>query len=123
MAGGGRRRQAKRAFRTKKEAQTSLTEILAAHQSGTFVAPSRMPLREFVDPWLSGLENQGRRQTTLRGYRRALNLYVLPKLGDTALQDLRASDLSDLIGWLCSEAVVTTKGDRSRLSVTAPHSG
>ena len=60
---GGRRRQAKRSFRTKKQAQAALTELLAAHQSRTFVAPSRMQLREFVEPWLAGLQNQGRKPT------------------------------------------------------------
>ena len=32
---GGKRRQAKRSFRTKKQAQVSLTDLLAAHQAGT----------------------------------------------------------------------------------------
>lgn len=90
---GGKRRQSKRSFRTKKEAQAALTELLASHQSGTFVAPSRMPLSEFVEPWLAGLENQGRRPTTLRGYRSAIDNYLLPRLGTVALQELRASDL------------------------------
>jgi integrase len=90
---GGRRRQFKRSFRTKKQAQAALTELLAAHQSGTFVAPSRMPLREFVEPWLAGLQNQGRKPSTLRGYRVALGTHVLPRLGGTALQEIRASDL------------------------------
>jgi integrase len=89
----GRRRQAKRSFRTKKEAQAALTELLAAHQTGTFVAPNRMPLREFVEPWLSGLANQGRKPTTLRGYRTAIKTHVLPRLGSIALQEIRASDL------------------------------
>jgi len=93
---GGRRRQAKRSFRTKKEAQAALTELLAAHQSGTFVAPSRTLVREFVGPWLAALENQGRKPTTLNGYKKALDGYFLPRLGDVALQDLRASDLDAL---------------------------
>ncbi len=90
---GGKRRQAKRSFRTKKAAQAALTELLAAHQTGTFVAPNRMVLRDFVDPWLDGLANQGRKPTTLQGYRKTLNAYVLPRLGDVALQEFRASDL------------------------------
>jgi integrase len=52
-----------------------------------------MQLREFVEPWLAGLQNQGRKPTTLRGYRVALDTHVLPRLGSTALQDIRASDL------------------------------
>ena len=111
------RRQSKRSFRTKKEAHAALTELLAAHQSGTFVAPSRMPISEFVEPWLAGLENQGRRPTTLRGYRSALDNYLLPRLGTVALQELRASDLDALY------ADLLRTGGRSRtgLSMTTVH--
>ena len=53
-------------------------------------------MREFVGPWLAALENQGRKPTTLNGYRKALDGYFLPRLGDVALQELRASDLDAL---------------------------
>jgi integrase len=86
----------KRSFRTKKEAKAALTELLAAHQAGRFVEPSRTTVRDFAAGWLDGLANQGRRATTLSGYRTALDLYVLPRLGNVALQDLRASDLDSL---------------------------
>ena len=36
---GGRRRQSKRTYRTKKEAQQALAELIATHRTGTFVAP------------------------------------------------------------------------------------
>jgi integrase len=52
-----------------------------------------MQLREFVGPWLAGLQNQGRKPSTLRGYRVALDTHVLPRLGNAALQEIRASDL------------------------------
>jgi integrase len=107
----GRRRQAKRSFRTKKEAQAALTELLAAHQTGTFVAPNRMPLRQFVEPWLAGLANQGRKPTTLRGYRTAVKTHVLPRLGSIALQEIRASDLDAMYAELL----------RSGLSMSTVH--
>ena len=90
---GGKRRQRKRSFRTKKEAQAALTELLAAHQTGTFVAPDRTTVRQFFDPWIDGLINQGRKPSTLQGYRAMIRTHVLPTLGDVALQDLRATDL------------------------------
>jgi integrase len=114
---GGKRRQSKRSFRTKKQAQAALTDLLAAHQAGTFVAPNRMPLREFVDPWLAGLENQGRKPTTLRGYRVVLDAYVLPRLGDVALQELRATDLDAMYAELIRSG---GRGGRA-LSLTTVH--
>jgi hypothetical protein len=86
---GGRRRQSKRTFPTKKQALAALTELIAAHQSGTFVAPSRTTLSELVGPWLDGLANQDRKQTTLQGYRRVMARDVLRVLCSVAL--LRAA--------------------------------
>jgi integrase len=67
--------------------------FLAAHQRGGFVAPSRTTLAEFVPPWLDGLANQARKPSTLKGYRTVFAIHVLPRLGSTPLQDLRAADL------------------------------
>src|SRR4051812_21342308 len=98
--GGGRRRQSKRSFRTKQAAKDELTRFLGAHQTGAFVAPSRMTLAEFVEPWIDGLANQGRRPSTLAGYRHDLALYVLPRLGSMALQDMRVTDIDSLYAHL-----------------------
>jgi len=108
---GGKRRQAKRSFDTKKQAQAALTELVAAHQSGTFVAPNRLTLAEFVEPWLAGLANQGRKPTTLRGYRGSIERHVLPSLGSLPLQDLRPTDLDALYASLL----------RGGLSMTSVH--
>jgi hypothetical protein len=48
-----------RTFRTKKDAQTSLVELLAAHQAGRFVESSKLTVRSFAEAWLDGLANQG----------------------------------------------------------------
>ena len=108
---GGKRRQAKRSFDTRKRAQAALTELLAAHQSGTFVAPSRLTLAEFVEPWLAGLANQGRKPTTLRGDRGSIGRHVQPALGSVPLQDLRPTDLDALYASLL----------RGGLSMTSVH--
>lgn len=108
---GGKRRQAKRSFDTKKQAQAALTELLAAHQSGTFVARNRLTLAEFLEPWLACLANQGRKPTTLRGYRGSIERHVIPSLGSLPLQDLRPSDLDALYASL----------RRGGLSMTSVH--
>jgi hypothetical protein len=56
---GGTRRQVKRSFRTKKQAQAALTDLLEAHQAGTLVAPNRMPLRDFVEPFVHSTAGRG----------------------------------------------------------------
>ena len=93
---GDRRRQLKRAFRTKRDAQGELTRFLAAHQSGGFVAPSRTTLAEFVEPWLDGLANQGRKPSTLQGYRTRVREPRAAPARRRPLQELRAADLDAL---------------------------
>jgi integrase len=93
---GARRRQLKRAFRTKREAQDELTRFRAAHQTSAFVAPSRTTLADYVEPWLDGLANQGRKPSTLHGYRQVFENHVLPRLGAVPLQELRSADLDRL---------------------------
>lgn len=96
----GRRRQLKRSFRSKREAKAALAELLQAHETDTFVEPTKTTLRAYAAVWLDGLEVQGRKASTLSGYRGALDRYVLPTLGDTPLQDLKASQLDALYGKL-----------------------
>lgn len=109
---GGRRRQSKRSFRTKQEAKDELTRFLGAHQTGAFVAPSRMTLAEFVGPRLDGLANQGRRPSTLAGYRRDLSRFVLPRLGSMALQASGSPTSTRSTPTCCAMAAAAVAGSR-----------
>ncbi len=62
---GGARRSAPST--PKKEAQAALTELLAAHQTGTYVEPSKTPQREFVVGWLDGWRTRAARSYRRRG--------------------------------------------------------
>lgn len=115
---GGRRRQTKRTFKTKREAQDALVGLLASRRSGTFVEPTRLTLRSYLAQWLSGLVNIGRAPTTLRNYRGKVDLYVLPRIGDMPLQELRATDLDALYADLLTQG--GTRGD-GRLSLATVH--
>jgi integrase len=93
---GDRRRQSKQSYATKREAQETLAAMIDAHRRQDFVAPTGRTVVDVVDTWLHALETQGRRVSTLNGYRTTMNRYVLPRLGSRKLQDLRATDLDDL---------------------------
>jgi hypothetical protein len=69
-----------------------------------------MTLAEFVDPWIDGLANQGRRPSTLAGYRHDLASYVLPRLGAMALQDIRVTDVSTRSTPTCSATAAAAVG-------------
>jgi hypothetical protein len=52
---GDRRRQSKKSYSTKKEAQEALATAIDAHRRQDFVAPTDLRVREFVDTWRQSL--------------------------------------------------------------------
>ncbi len=114
---GERRPQSKKSYPTKKEAQEALATAIDAHRRQDFVAPTDLRVRDFVDTWLQALETQGRKVSTVTGYRQAMKNWVLPHLGTHKLQDLHATDLDKLYAELLRAGGV---GGRP-LSMTTVH--
>jgi integrase len=95
--GATKRKQVRRrGFPTKKAAQAELDELKGTIRAGSFVAPTRMTLGEYLAAWLDGLPASGRRATTIRGYRWRLGRVIAHAVGETRLQDVAAVDLDRL---------------------------
>jgi len=76
-------------FKTKREAEQKLTEVLRSVDQGRFVAPSRRRLGEFLsDEWLPTVQVSGLRPGTFRSYKGLVERYIIPRLGQVALQAL-----------------------------------
>ena len=117
---GDRRRQSKRSYPTKKEAQAALAEIdRLAPPSGLRRADRVCGSSDFVETWINALETQGRKVSTIAGYRRTMKHYVLPRLGSRKLQDLRATDLDDLYADLLRSGGVKVARCRCRPCTTS----
>src|SRR4051794_16978857 len=85
---GEKRRQLKRRFDTRKEARSWLAEVRSNQNRGTFVAPDRTTLKQFVEQrWLPAVRTE-LRASTWSSYERNLRLHVFPVLGDVQLQAL-----------------------------------
>jgi integrase len=91
----GKRHQARRrGFPTKKAAQEVLDAIRTAVRQESFVRPSKMTLREFVETtWLPGVKVK-LDDSTLSSYRRNLQLHVLPRIGHLRLAQVGPDDLN-----------------------------
>jgi integrase len=75
-------------YRSKREAQRALTELLATRYAGTYIEPSKLSLGEYlVERWLPAVA-ASIRPTTLVGYRRHVMLYLVPRIGALTLQEL-----------------------------------
>ncbi|HVA61582.1 MAG TPA: tyrosine-type recombinase/integrase [Mycobacteriales bacterium] len=86
----------RRGFPSKKAAQAALTETLSALAGASYVAPTQLTLRDYIENrWLPAVEAE-LRPSTFASYRRNLRRHVLPVLGDAAIQNLDAGTLTAL---------------------------
>jgi integrase len=102
-AGAPRKQVRRRGFRTKRDAQTALNEVLHDVGKGTFVATDRVTVADYLDDWVNSLPTRGLRPRTVASYRDMLRLHVLPSLGAGRLQALTAVDLDRLYARLLED--------------------
>jgi integrase len=121
-SGSGKRQVKKGGYRTRKEAQAALTELLGSIDAGTFVAPSRLTVGRYLEGWQAGLATAGRRPTTIDRYGRMIGAYVMPRIGDVPLQQLSALDLDQLYAALATEGRHRGSGGLSLRTVRYVHS-
>ena len=84
---GTRRQKQVGGFATRRDAQAALNEALTATQHGTYVAPSRQTLAEFLEVWLEGLRFE-LAVTAWTNYSEVAHRYVIPYLGHRRLLEL-----------------------------------
>lgn len=101
-------------FGTRAEAQRALREVLVAVDRGSFVEPSNLTLREFVESiWLKQLSTQVA-SSTYDSYERNLRVHVLPAIGAMPLQQLAPLHLNELYQELAHRSVVLPAGATRR---------
>src|SRR5215831_7681406 len=79
--------------KTRQEVADKLTKALRDKQQGTFVAPHKLTLGEWLDTWLWEYKKPKLRPISFDGYERLLRCHLKPALGHIVLQDLRPEHL------------------------------
>lgn len=90
---GKRRRGTRAGFATRGEAEAALADVLGQVNHGTYVAPSRQRLGDYLTSWLDGLRVK---PTTRDNYRTQVEVHIVPRLGGVALCDLTAEQVDGL---------------------------
>ena len=108
----GRRRQKWHGgFATRREAEVARARIVNNLHTGSYVAPDRITLAEWVrESWLPMIESRIE-PSTFDSYRSNMDTHVLPAIGSRPLQQLTAAALNALYGELLSRG-----GERGPLS-------
>ncbi|GIK78446.1 MAG: hypothetical protein BroJett022_21360 [Actinomycetes bacterium] len=99
-ADGRRRQKWHGGFRTRREAEVARAKLVNDLHSGSYVAPDRTTLAEWVRAsWLPMIEARIK-PSTFDSYRSSMETHVLPRLGARPLQQLTTAHLNALYGEL-----------------------
>lgn len=108
-------------FKTRREAELALSEIVHSLEKQTYVAPKRLTVAEFVrEEWMPNMKTQVK-ISTWDSYRRNLDLHVLPVLGGSLLQAITTGHLNGLYSSLLSGGRQNGRGGLSAKTVRNIH--
>ena len=81
--------------KTQKECRDWVNETLGKIEHGLTFDGAQLTLSQYMESWLSG-KSLARRASTVRNYRRYMNLYILPALGRMKVQSILPAHIRQL---------------------------
>ena len=94
---GKRREQRRGGFRTAKEAQSALAQVIAAVSTGEHRHDERRTVGEWLTTWLDRRVENGLRPSTALQYRAYVNAVLVPHLGRVRLGDLQPEHVERMV--------------------------
>jgi hypothetical protein len=89
-------------YRTKKEAERDLIDLLSKVDAGTYIEQHRQTLGQFLEDWFPAITSTVR-PATLYSYQRNTRLHVVPYIGALTLQRIDGGTLNALYARLLEE--------------------
>jgi integrase len=114
---GGHQRQVKKGgFRTRRDAEQHVAEVVARHRSMPAAHVERITVERFIlDEWLPAKES-ALKPSTFASYQNTVSAYVLPRLGALRLDQVSGSNLNKLYSDLLTEGRTGASGTRGGLA-------
>ncbi|MBM7702850.1 tyrosine-type recombinase/integrase [Metabacillus iocasae] len=103
-ADGKRQQKKKRGFKTKKEAQQALAEAINTVNTGSYIEPSTILYKDYLDDWFLTKQNSIGVQTT-KVYKAYLQGRIVPELGNYKLSKLSTIQIQSFINRLSEEGL------------------
>ncbi|MBK3587647.1 site-specific integrase [Streptomyces sp. MBT57] len=113
----GKRKQLTITKNTSKEVKAEISRIENERNTGSFVAPSKLTVDEWLDMWLEK-KAEDLEQTTIYNYRVTLDR-CRPRLGHIRLQELTEEDVEAWMLWSLKSGRIRGKGAGTPLSTTS----
>lgn len=117
---GQRKQKWHSGYRTKREAERALVEILGRLERGTYVEPTRQDLAAYLREWLPAVRSTVR-PGTWNSYRTNMERHVIPRIGTVPLQRLGAEHLNGLYAELLESGRCDGRGGLSPRTVRYTH--
>lgn len=117
---GDRNRVWKVAGDTKKAAEQRLREILRSLDTGCYVQPSKMRVRDYLESWLTNVK-QNVSAKTLDSYQDIVRAHLIPALGDLLLPELKPIHLKQYYTTALESGRRVGQGGLSRMTVLRHH--
>ncbi len=95
--------------KTQKEVRQKLTEILAEIDNGTYIAPAKDTVSEWLDTWISTYVTHSVKAYTFDSYERTCNNHIKPALGKVKLTSLTAIQIQHFYNSLLTEKQLSAK--------------
>lgn len=102
---GKRKRIYKTVKGTKKQAEHYLREMIAEIENNTYVNESNVTVKEWMNTWVE-LYLKDKSPTTVAGYKKQIDSYIIPQFGNVPLQSLTTLEIQRWVNGLydCSPA-------------------
>jgi len=108
-ATGRRRQKWHSGYKTRREAEKALAEVLTRLDQGTYVEPTKEVLSTFLDRWLAAVRPT-LRPSTFATYTTLVKQHLRPRLGSLSLRSLTAAHLNSLYAELLASGRRDGKG-------------
>lgn len=85
---GKRKQKTKSGFKTKKEAESALNEVVYEVNTGEWIAPKDILLKDFANDWMKSYRHR-LRETTAEQYESKIKNWIIPIMGHYKVQDIK----------------------------------
>jgi integrase len=97
---GKRKQKSKGGFKTKKEAEKALSELIVKIEKGDYFVSDDMTFKEYLEKWLQEYCANNLSYKTNVTYKQIIDTYIVPRLGNIKLDKLKPLDLQSLYNYM-----------------------
>ena len=108
-------------FKTKKEAENKLTEVLSQLKNNSYIEPTKTTLAEFLNMWLEECAKPNIAITTYSGYSVNITKHINPAIGHIILQELQPIQIQNFYNYLSKNGKCNGIGGLSPRSIQYIH--